>query len=62
MIDYVFFFIYMLYFNLVMFLLLKDYTTMLTSRDYFKFANNLNVKTNLTMIMLFIIYQFFKNI
>lgn len=62
MIDYIFFFVYMLYFNSVMFLLLKGYTTMLTSRDYFKFANNLNVKTNLTMIMLFILYQLLKNI
>lgn len=62
MIDYVFFFIYMLYFNLVMFLLLKNYTTVLTLRNYFKFSNNLNVITNLTMVMLFIIHQFFKNI
>lgn len=62
MIDYIFFFVYMLYFNSVVFFGLKQTTTILTLYHYFIYENYFNVKTNLTMIMLFIVYQLLKNV
>lgn len=56
------FLVLLFYFNLCVYLILSDLSYIRSLRDYFRYSGGLNITTNATMIIFYLIFWVIENV